>query len=139
MKKSILVILVLVIAGFGIYYMVSNNSSKKPPINYGDTSSSNTTNPNSPISTTPTPSNVSVDIKGFTYSPPVLKVKTGTKVTWTNNDNVAHTVTSDSAGLFGSSTLSPGQSFSFTFTNTGSFSYHCAIHPMMKGSVVVGN
>jgi plastocyanin len=58
-------------------------------------------------------------------------------VTWTNNDSVAHTVTSDSNGLLNSPTLSPGDSYSFTFPNSGSTNYHCNIHTMMRGTVIV--
>ena len=104
--------------------------------------SSNTVNTpaTTPVQTqTPTlaPSNVSISIKGFAFNPQTITIKTGTKVTWTNNDSAPHTVTSDTGGLLNSPTLSPGQSFSFTYTNTGTTNYHCAIHPMMKGSIVV--
>lgn len=63
-------------------------------------------------------------------------MKAGTKVTWTNNDGAPHTVTSDS-GAFGSQTLNQGNTFSFTFTSAGTFPYHCAFHPGMKGTVIV--
>jgi plastocyanin len=66
-------------------------------------------------------------------------VKTGTTVTWMNNDTVAHTVTSDSGGLLNSPEIAPGQSFSFTFTYPVTVPYHCAIHTMMKGTIVVEN
>ena len=73
------------------------------------------------------------------FNPATLTVKAGTKVTWTNNDSVLHTVTSDSGGVLGSTNIPPGQSFSFTFTAPGTVSYHCAVHPSMKGSVTVTN
>jgi plastocyanin len=53
-----------------------------------------------------------------------------------NNDSTAHTVTSNT-GVFNSGTLGPGQSFSFTFQNAGTFQYHCSFHAGMVGSVVV--
>jgi hypothetical protein len=57
-------------------------------------------------------------------------VKTGTTVTWQNKDNTQHTTTSDSPGVWDSGILSPGQSFSVTFNSTGTYTYHCNIHPM---------
>jgi len=76
-------------------------------------------------------------IKGFSFQPEVLKVKVGAKVTWTNDDTVAHTVTADTTS-FASGNLQPGGSFSFMFIRPGTYAYHCSIHPSMHGSVVVG-
>ena len=76
-------------------------------------------------------------IKGFSFQPDVLKVKVGAKVTWTNDDTVAHTVTADT-NSFASGNLQPAGSFSFTFTRPGTYAYHCSIHPSMHGNVVVG-
>jgi len=70
------------------------------------------------------------------YAPDDLAVAVGTTVTWTNTDSVAHTSTSDGSG-WNSGTVSPGGQFSFAFQNVGTFSYHCAIHPGMVGTVVV--
>jgi len=63
-------------------------------------------------------------------------VNKGTTVTWKNNDNMAHTITADD-NSFDSGNLTPGQTFSHTFGATGTVSYHCQIHPGMKGNVVV--
>jgi amicyanin len=107
-----------------------------------------TNTPKAPVQTTPkTPtipkipatSNVSVSINNFAFSPSTISVKVGSKVTWTNNDSVSHTVTSDSGTSINSPTLSPGQSYSVTFANAGSMSYHCTIHPSMHGTIVVTN
>jgi plastocyanin len=95
------------------------------------------TPPASPAPVTPaSPERVSVAIKNFAFSPNQMNVKAGTEMTWTNNDNVPHTVTSDS-GAFESGTLRPGGAFSFVFKTSGTFSYHCAIHPSMTATVVV--
>jgi plastocyanin len=77
-----------------------------------------------------------VEIKNFAFTPPSLTVPVGTTVTWTNNDTAAHTVTA-AGGAFDSGNLSPGQSFSFTFDQAGSFAYACNYHPNMQGTVVV--
>jgi len=55
---------------------------------------------------------------------------------WINKDSVTHRVVSDS-GLFGSGNLINGQSYNYTFNQTGSYPYHCAIHPSMAGTIVV--
>src|SRR5262245_34518991 len=70
------------------------------------------------------------------YVPNPIAVSVGTAVTWTNNDSIAHTVTSNN-GVFNSGTLGPGQNFSFTFQSAGTFQYHCTFHAGMVGSVVV--
>lgn len=77
-----------------------------------------------------------VEIMDFTFSPETLTVAIGTTVTWTNHDSAIHTVTS-LTGVFDSGTLSNGGSFSFTFTQVGTFEYHCSIHTSMKGTVIV--
>jgi len=70
------------------------------------------------------------------YSPPELNIATGTTVTWTNTDSVAHTSTSDAPG-WNSGSVAPGGQFSTSFQAAGTFPYHCAIHPGMTGTVVV--
>ena len=57
-------------------------------------------------------------------------VKSGTAVTWINKDDTQHTTTSDQPGLWDSKIMAPGKSFTVTFNNTGTFTYHCNIHPM---------
>ncbi len=70
------------------------------------------------------------------FMPDQLNVAVGETVTWTNTDAVAHTSTSDAAG-WDSGIVAPGGHFSSTFQTAGTFSYHCAIHPGMVGTVVV--
>jgi plastocyanin len=77
-----------------------------------------------------------VSIKNMAFSPSTLSVASGTTVTWTNNDGIAHTVTADD-GSFNSGNVAPGNSFTHTFSSPGTVSYHCSIHPMMTGAVVV--
>jgi len=86
--------------------------------------------------TAPPPTAASVQIINFAFSPSSLSVRIGTRVTFTNRDASAHTVTAD-GGLFNSRDLASGQSFSFTFMSRGSFAYHCRIHPSMTGTVSV--
>lgn len=80
---------------------------------------------------------LAVSIAGFAFAPATLHVPVGGSVTWTNNDAVTHTVTPDAGGI-DAHELAPGAGFTQTFTSPGTYSYHCAIHPFMKGSIVVG-
>ena len=79
----------------------------------------------------------SIEIKGFNFQPEELNIKTGDTVTWTNGDSVKHTVTSDSGSELDSELLSKGETYSHTFTKTGTYDYHCAPHPYMTGKIVV--
>jgi amicyanin len=79
---------------------------------------------------------VGVKIANFTFSPPTLTVKAGTTVTWTNEDDIPHTVNATSQA-FKSGALDTDQKFSFTFTTPGTYQYFCALHPRMTGTIVV--
>lgn len=82
------------------------------------------------------PKTISINIKNFTFTTKSITIKAGTTVKWTNNDSVAHTVTSDT-GAFNSSSLETGKSFSFTFNKKGTFAYHCTPHPSMTAAIIV--
>jgi plastocyanin len=100
------------------------------------------TTPAAPTTTSP-PSPVAITIQNFAFVPASVTVPTGTMVIWTNQDSAPHTVVSDATPLFSlgaifsSSQLMQGQSYSFTFSNAGTYAYHCGIHPFMKGTVTV--
>jgi plastocyanin len=78
----------------------------------------------------------SVQIDNFTFKAPTLTVKPGTTVTWTNRDDIPHTVVSKD-GVFKSKVLDTGDQFSFTFAKPGQFGYYCSLHPHMTGTIVV--
>jgi plastocyanin len=78
---------------------------------------------------------LSIMIDNFTFEPAQLAVKVGTTVTWKNRDDIPHTVVS--AGKFRSKTLDTDDSFSFTFTAVGDYTYFCSLHPHMKGTITV--
>jgi plastocyanin len=80
-------------------------------------------------------------IKGFVFKPSPLEVKTGTEVTWSNEDQILHTVTAGSpgteTGVFNQELPERGAVFSFTFEDPGTYPYFCARHNSMTGTVVV--
>jgi plastocyanin len=84
----------------------------------------------------PAPPGASVQIANFTFKAPVTTVKPGTTVTWTNADDIPHTVVSKD-GVFKSKVLDTGDKFSFTFAKPGQFGYFCSLHPHMTGTIVV--
>lgn len=144
MKKTIIIIVILFIVGVGAYYALYNNPSPAPSYMPAiNTATQTNQQPTAPATTNPSaphaPTSVTINIKNFAFNPSTITVKTGTKVTWVNSDSTGHTVTSNSSSILNSGILSPGQSYSFTFTNPGSISYHCTIHSMMKGTIVVTN
>jgi plastocyanin len=77
-----------------------------------------------------------VKIDNFSFSPAALKVKAGTQITWTNGDDIPHTVVGDGQA-FKSKVLATGEKFTFTADKPGTYSYACSIHPNMTGKVVV--
>ncbi len=118
---GVLVLLIAVILGLKYSGLYNNTNSTK----------------SSPSSNLAVPG-TTVIIQGNAFSPDNLTVKVGTKVTWTNNESYDHTVASDD-GSFDSGNIGQGQSYSFTFTKAGTYSYHCAIHTFMTAKVVVTN
>jgi plastocyanin len=77
-----------------------------------------------------------VKIDNFSFGPTALTVPVGTTVTWTNRDDIPHTVVSTD-GVFKSKALDTDDKFSFVFSKPGTYSYFCSIHPKMTGQVVV--
>jgi len=88
-----------------------------------------------PITTARADDNMEVHIDNFVFQPAELKIKVGTTVTWTNRDDIPHTVVS--AGKFRSKALDTDDKFSFTFTNAGDYKYFCSLHPHMTGMIKV--
>jgi plastocyanin len=80
---------------------------------------------------------VEVKIDNFTYSPVTVTVAAGTAVKWTNRDDIPHTVVSEDKTTFRSKALDTDDSFSYTFTKPGTYTYFCSIHPKMTAKVVV--
>lgn len=79
-----------------------------------------------------------VRIVDFRFKRQTVEIPQGTKVTWTNRSDQAHT-SSSRKGLWDSGQLAPGASFTRKFRKTGVFRYQCNIHPEMRGKVIVGD
>lgn len=116
MKKKIIYLSLIVVAGTLLTFSCSSNKAKVTPT------------PSSPAAT--------VAIQGFAFVPDTVRITKGSSVEWTNKDSAPHTATELST-VFDSGTLSTNQKFNFTFSNTGTFKYHCLIHSMMKTAVVI--
>lgn len=130
MKNIIYVIVALVLIAGGIFgYRAIYKSS---PIKYNTPSSSAA----SPTPTTTQKTANQVSISNFAFTPSTLTVSAGTTVRFTNNDSVTHDIVANN-NSFNSGHLAPGSSFTHTFTQAGTYQYHCSIHPTMRGTIVV--
>jgi plastocyanin len=94
-----------------------------------------------PASAGGAPNTVTVNLQGFQFAPKALTIAKGTTVVFVNLDNAKHTVTEDD-GKFDSKDIPPGGKFTFTFSDVGTFPYHCEYHGDkggvdMAGTIVV--
>ena len=78
-----------------------------------------------------------IGIDNFEFTPKVLTVKAGTKVTWINKDDVPHLVVNTQNRFHASPVLDTDQRYSVTLIKSGSYDYFCSLHPKMEGKVVV--
>jgi plastocyanin len=124
MKKKVIGVISVMFAAASLAILGCSKDSSNP---YGTSSSSQ--NPPPGQSNTVTMINIA-------FSPSTLTVSKGTTVTWQNNDGVTHTSTSDD-GLWDTGNIAPGSSKDVTFSNAGTFKYHCTIHASMTGTIIV--
>jgi plastocyanin len=82
------------------------------------------------------PAAAEVKIDNFSFGPQMLTVPVGTTVTWTNRDDIPHTVVSTD-GVFKSKVRDTDEKFSYTFTKAGTYEYFCSVHPKMTGKIIV--
>jgi plastocyanin len=78
----------------------------------------------------------SVQIKRTGFVPATVTINQNDAVTWKNTDTITHQVVAN-GGQFASPILGPGQSYTFTFRNAGTFRYHDGLHPALRGTVTV--
>ena len=84
----------------------------------------------------PSAATTEVKIDNFSFGPQTLTVPVGATVTWTNRDDIPHTVVSTD-GVFKSKVRDTDEKFSYTFTKAGTYPYFCSVHPKMTGTIVV--
>lgn len=126
MKRGIIIALVIVVVGGGITWFLLNRQQQ--------TSDTTTTQQQNGEKT--------VHMKNTKFDPGELRITKGTKVTWINDDTVQHNVVASDADNSGglpmqNPVFGKGGSYSFTFNEAGTFTYHCTPHPFMTGTVIV--
>ena len=119
----------------------SSNSSPAPSSTTtpATTPTTTPTTPSTPTTGATTTVSIVQGAAGLTNTacaPNPVNIKVGDSINWVNNDSIVHTSTAN-AGQWSSGTMAPGSSFKTTFSTAGSFTYHCAIHPGMVGTVTV--
>jgi plastocyanin len=82
------------------------------------------------------PAGAEVKIDNFSFGPAAITIAVGTTVTWTNRDDIPHTVVSDDK-VFKSKVMDTDEKFSYTFSKPGTYPYFCSVHPKMTGKVIV--
>jgi plastocyanin len=83
------------------------------------------------------PPTKAVDIRNFAFVPAQTTVAVGTRVVWTNRDDEAHLVASSDGAFKASPAMDTDDTFAMVFDRPGTYAYFCAIHPMMRGTIVV--
>jgi amicyanin len=146
-KQSMVVIglLALLVIGVVIVLVLNGKEGKdsKDSMKMPSGSPTAPAQDSSSASATPAPSDAveatAVTLQDYAFGPKDIKVKVGTTVTWTNQDDVHHSVTADKASADApkSDLFGKGETYSFTFKKAGVYSYHCEPHPYMKGTVTV--
>lgn len=141
MKNAVIALVVILVLGGGAYALTrgSDQTTEDATTNTTEQTDQASTATEQPTADTESGNTLrtTVAIENFAYSPATITVKKGTTITWTNNDSVEHTVTSDEGTLMNSEMLAKGSSYSVAFNETGTYAYHCQPHPNMKATVVV--
>ncbi|MDP8987981.1 MAG: plastocyanin/azurin family copper-binding protein, partial [Actinomycetota bacterium] len=107
----------------------------------GNTGSDPSSDAAAPSEASASEQDAAVTIRTFAFDPDPITVQAGTTVTWTNEDEILHTVTSgargDADGAFDEKLDGPGSVAEHAFETPGTYAYHCSIHPGMDGVVEV--
>ena len=75
-------------------------------------------------------------MQNISFQPAEITIQAGTTVKWSNQDSVSHTSTSDD-DVWDSDGISPGEEFTFTLDEPGTYTYFCRFHPQMQATVIV--
>lgn len=145
MNSKILITAVVIILGFGAFMLLSNKNNKTVLTTLPSPSAAATATPETTTSASPSAkieeAKVTVTANGF--EPQTLKIKAGTKVTWTNKSGTTANVSSDNHPthllypFLNLGSFSDGSSVSVTFEKSGTFTYHNHLNPSQRGTVIV--
>lgn len=114
----------------------SGSAGKATPV----TTETSTATETTPAEETPaTGDSVAISMKNIQFDPKEQTVKVGTKVTWTNDDSVAHNVVATEGAEFESDNFGQGGTYEFTPESAGTIQYTCTLHPGMDGTLEVTN
>jgi plastocyanin len=136
-KKNITIILIIFIMVMGfvlIYFFETQKTNLSNSINSVQNLPLNNLSTTTPIVSEITTKTSSISIVNFSFKPSVLNINKGDTVIWTNNDSAPHQILGDNLN---GQIINKGQTFTQIFTETGTVNYYCAIHPSMKGIIVV--
>jgi len=130
-----IIVLVILIAAAGAVYLLQNKTAEsKGGLQVND----NQNNEQEASNTQQTALQAhNIKISEFSFNSQELKIKKGDTVVWTNEDSARHTVTSDSGSELDSELFGKSETYSHTFSEAGTFSYHCSPHPGMKARIIV--
>jgi len=147
MKKTWIIVgfIALIVVGGGLVWLIINQTTSVTPGSSTTGSNNSTSSSSASAEATDMTSSaeVAVSIKNLAFQPASIKIKKGTKVTWTNQDSMGHAVVADDAGNVAglpttNSLMSKGDTYSFTFNTIGIITYHCSAHPStMAGTIEV--
>ncbi|WP_321419972.1 plastocyanin/azurin family copper-binding protein [uncultured Methanomethylovorans sp.] len=122
MKRDVIVFILLICA-----FLAIGCTGQQPTAQANET-------PATPANSTTDGKVIEVSIQNFAFEPNSVKLSIGDTVKWPHLDSVPHTI---KGADFISQSLNKDDSFSYTFTKTGTYDYECSIHPSMKGVVIV--
>lgn len=143
MKKVFIILLIVLVIVVGAVYLIISQNKKSP---YSTTAPvapvNNSPAPEAPVVEAPTSTpaettvakTFNIEIASFSFQPQTQEINRGDTVVWTNQDSAPHQIFSNEIA---GNVINKGQTFSFTFNNSGDYDYTCKIHPSMKGVVVV--
>ncbi|MFA6526182.1 MAG: plastocyanin/azurin family copper-binding protein [Candidatus Buchananbacteria bacterium] len=111
-----------------------------PTVNTSESLQNENVPPETPVSQDQPPVQAAltrnIEMRNYSFNSATVTINRGTTVIWTNFDSAPHDVVADNKS-FSSSLFGQGQSYSFTFTTIGTYTYYCSVHPSMKGTIIV--
>ncbi|EKE06150.1 MAG: blue (type1) copper protein [uncultured bacterium] len=132
----LIIIGVIVLGGLFFVFKPKTQPQNSPSTPQSQTPTTQDSNGTDEILDLTNQKEVQMDIQDYAFQKPNIRIKVGTKVTWTNRDSVRHTATADD-GSFDTGLLAQGESGSYVFTTPGTFGYYCIPHPNMRGTIIV--